>query len=93
MHLLSSTRDRPNRKPIVTGVVVPADTSRTETEVEAVRAVVVALEGRARPVEAEGAYVVELAIPAATGSRQEDLSTIRACEQTAIDTVEGSPYR
>ena len=90
MHLLSSTRDRPNRKAIVTAAVaVPVDTPRTEAEV--VRVVVVAPIGRARPVVAVGAYVVELAIPTVTGSRQEDLSAIRACEQAAVDTVEGSP--
>ena len=90
MHLLSSTRDRPNRKTIATVVVVePVDTSRIEAE--AARVAVVALTGRARPVVAVGAHVVELATPTVTGSRQEDLSAIRACEQAAVDTVEGSP--
>ena len=92
MHQISSTRDTPNRTGIHTEAAGPVDTTRTEVEV--VRAVVVAvvLVGRARPVVAAGAYVAEHAIPAVTGSRQEDLSTVRACEQAAIDTVEGCPY-
>ena len=90
MHQISSTCDRPNRKAKVTVVAaVPADTPRIEEE--AARVVVVALTGRARPVVAAGAYVGELAITTVTGSRQEDLSAIRACEQAAVDTVEGSP--
>ena len=89
MHLLSSTRDRPNRQATATVVAAPADTSGTEEE--GVRAAVDPI-GRARPVAAVGAYVDEPAIPAETRSRQEDLSTIRPCEQAAIDTVAGSPY-
>lgn len=52
-----------------------------------------ALVERRRPIEAGGANVVEVRIPAAARSGKENSATITACELTTIHAVQRSPHR
>lgn len=59
-----------HRETVVAVVAVPVPVVRTEVEV--VRAVLVARVERRRPVEAVLALAAEVVVPAAAGGRQED---------------------